>query len=487
MKSLFLHIISCFISLSCVGQTFDLLISTPLNDYCWSAVETENGEFIIPIYETSVFGETPVQQELKLFKINKHGAIIDSIIFNSPDYYYGFTPITHDNYIYLFGSTRPKNSQISKPALLKLDFNFNVSFLKIYDGVIPEGGINECIFNQVGNLLCNGHTKSSFGEMFFWELDLDGNILKNSGLTPGYTASSKIMEIPHLDVYQIIQNQQINTIWIREIERSTLNFTNNELFTPSTSDYPTVRDAKQLTDSTYMLFGTFETIYSLQKWDYDVGYKIYDQNMLDLKTIKFTRPDTNDQSASMDFITRDSIFLGFTKNWDLDHDLHFKKQDHWYGLYNVKEDGTVNWQRYYGGDANYFLTKVLATRDGGALIIGERWDYRNNPVKEKDLYIIKVDREGNFEPKAGLGVKDNFFSRQVLIYPNPAQDILNIQTGLLNDLSLQIYDMQGKMLIDKKLNYSSEQIDISQFKQGLYFYFLSNSKGFKESGKILKQ
>jgi len=80
---------------------------------------------------------------------------------------------------------------------------------------------------------------------------------------------------------------------------------------------------------------------------------------------------------------------------------------------------------------------------------------------------------------------------EIKIYPNPADDFLNLQ---INDSDIRIshltiYDINGKKIIFKdKLPFSNgHKIDISNLIKGIYFYHITSTDGRLIDGKFLKR
>jgi len=71
--------------------------------------------------------------------------------------------------------------------------------------------------------------------------------------------------------------------------------------------------------------------------------------------------------------------------------------------------------------------------------------------------------------------------QEVNIYPNPASHILNIKTNL-NIQSIQVFDAQGKLVLDRL----DEQIDISAWKSGFYNLRVATDQGVSNH-KFIKQ
>ncbi len=120
----------------------------------------------------------------------------------------------------------------------------------------------------------------------------------------------------------------------------------------------------------------------------------------------------------------------------------------------------------------------------------------NSPV---DISLIGLDNElywlyardstGNIsKPKAfsimGVGIEDTFVD-QISIYPNPTVDILTIQTGKVGLYSIEINSLNGHILFSSGMKGTTQQIDLSFFRKGVYFITI-RSKDFVKTEKIIK-
>jgi hypothetical protein len=66
------------------------------------------------------------------------------------------------------------------------------------------------------------------------------------------------------------------------------------------------------------------------------------------------------------------------------------------------------------------------------------------------------------------GVKENA-TAGLLIYPNPANDILTIETSKPGQHFIEITSINGQLLYRSKMEKSTIQIDLSSFQKGIYF------------------
>ena len=77
----------------------------------------------------------------------------------------------------------------------------------------------------------------------------------------------------------------------------------------------------------------------------------------------------------------------------------------------------------------------------------------------------------------------------VNIYPNPTKGLLRVEIsgdGENNPVSLQVYDMSGKVLVQESNVVSSTAIDLSDKPAGIYILRLTGDKEKKE-WKIIKE
>ena len=74
-------------------------------------------------------------------------------------------------------------------------------------------------------------------------------------------------------------------------------------------------------------------------------------------------------------------------------------------------------------------------------------------------------------------------STQLELYPNPFTDIINIQGN--DGEALELYDIQGRLVVYKELNNGLNQITMNSLQSGTYIYKLVSKQNIK-SGKLVK-
>ncbi|MDY0078661.1 MAG: T9SS type A sorting domain-containing protein [Bacteroidales bacterium] len=111
------------------------------------------------------------------------------------------------------------------------------------------------------------------------------------------------------------------------------------------------------------------------------------------------------------------------------------------------------------------------------LFLDKRTDSLNLPEQENLLF--KYDSLTYLDELAG-GL--NFE-----LWPNPTGDVLNISTNKPGEeIILELYTMEGELIISKNLIQQTDRIDLSKFSSGSYFLKL-HSKDDVSVWKIIKR
>ncbi len=150
-------------------------------------------------------------------------------------------------------------------------------------------------------------------------------------------------------------------------------------------------------------------------------------------------------------------------------------------LFEVNPEGDIVWI-YQNPDAGSFQTQGI-TPNSHDLYRGEKYPPDYPAFEDKELNPIGIIEDYNsisdscliypnpepvdtttMDTVTGILAIDQ---TSTLIYPNPTSGIVNIETALMLNQQVFIYDIQGK-LVKKKL-ILNHQIDLSDFENGNYF------------------
>ena len=82
------------------------------------------------------------------------------------------------------------------------------------------------------------------------------------------------------------------------------------------------------------------------------------------------------------------------------------------------------------------------------------------------------------------GIEDNVSETDVLIFPNPANNVLNIKSGQLFE-KIKITNLLGQVLYNAKITNSDFSINISSYTAGIYFVCLEGKNGIATKSLLL--
>jgi hypothetical protein len=171
-------------------------------------------------------------------------------------------------------------------------------------------------------------------------------------------------------------------------------------------------------------------------------------------------------------------------------------------LSKLDSNGKTLWDRRYFFRRNcqtswFGLTEA---EDGNLLAAGSiSPPFNGIPLLPQHVWIIKVDSNGKVnpsdsgfinpcaEPNAIIEVGND--ARQIVnLYPNPANNYLELIYNLHSNGKLQILDISGKLLFQSELNSNDHEtrIDISNFSNGIYFLKIT-TKDKDETVKFVKE
>jgi len=160
-------------------------------------------------------------------------------------------------------------------------------------------------------------------------------------------------------------------------------------------------------------------------------------------------------------------------------------------LYCIDNTGALKWKNFYPlndeleNDNFLPIYHIKALPNNDCIITVGVKGY----LDKSDVYILRVDSNGNatnFVTSVN-NVHDSAFNFN--IYPNPAQNTLNIVAETETNFSVEIYNTIGQSFtIGNNIYYNEAKINIENLAKGIYFYQINNSKGeFLKLGKFLKE
>jgi hypothetical protein len=140
--------------------------------------------------------------------------------------------------------------------------------------------------------------------------------------------------------------------------------------------------------------------------------------------------------------------------------------------------GNLTWQYCYGGlGTEYIYRGVYQKSDYNyVLTIGtetDEWQCSEEDVAPPDVRIVEL-----YDTTVGVDEKVSNTS-DVEIYPNPTNSILNIvlpQNFNFSNATMEIFNIDGKTIFNRKLTSLFLQIDVEKINSGLYFVKIQNNE-----------
>ncbi len=141
-------------------------------------------------------------------------------------------------------------------------------------------------------------------------------------------------------------------------------------------------------------------------------------------------------------------------------------------------------QRSYDGTNFVTVMNQLATNNS----IGFQYlaNDLNNTLQSKIYYRLKtIERNGSFSYSRIVFIKNNKFN-SITIAPNPASKFINVNLPIALESTITIFNVNGKVVFNKKATLQNEQINMEQWSNGMYYIKIQN-KQETYTEKIIKQ
>jgi hypothetical protein len=156
-------------------------------------------------------------------------------------------------------------------------------------------------------------------------------------------------------------------------------------------------------------------------------------------------------------------------------------------LIKTDENGDTLWTRTYdSSDLIDYLRNMLVLPNGDIVMVGHG---RAPGQTNQDGWILRVDSMGCLIEGCGaVGIEEQLVigNEQFTIWPNPTSEVLNIELQQQAMAEIMLYDMAGKLLLQKQTTQMREAINVSTFENGLYFLTVLQGE-MKTTLKVLVQ
>ena len=197
-------------------------------------------------------------------------------------------------------------------------------------------------------------------------------------------------------------------------------------------------------------------------------------NYIHRKTDEWDQPSF---LSSVDLIDDNSLCYVYELYQGLSDNL-----DSWIVIEHLNNNFDTISTFYYGIDNGMkeVAYDVLRTKDGGVIIV-----HGSGSLDIFEDYSLMT----KFPASAFVSIEEAHTHNLHLAvaYPNPGGDVMNIRTGLRN-ATLQVYDMQGRVIHQQIITDEVTSIDASKWNSGTYIWKLTvnNEQLTVEEGKWIK-
>ncbi len=148
--------------------------------------------------------------------------------------------------------------------------------------------------------------------------------------------------------------------------------------------------------------------------------------------------------------------------------------DQW--IVKLNTQGDIIWQQCFGNEQSVKLGGVTILSEGDFIVTGTSGDNSGD---------VSCDLKGNIDVwtyriiDTTVNIYETEINSKIKVYPNPVSSRLNIEFPKnfnIRGASIEIIDMNGRLVLRTKLESISETLDINKFIKGLYLIKIQNNK-----------
>ncbi len=473
---LLISTLSCY----CYSQSsFSVLFQHPQDERVLDIVEDLPGTFYAVGY--AGYNNEPNAYKGLIYKIRSATDTLSRKVVFSDTVTRMFKICKAQNHQFLlFGSISYPPIYTEKLLIMKIDSNLNTIWKKEYKlfdydhfyRIDYLKGSNNSIW-LFGNL---GILATGQYDVFFLKINNNGDTLKSGEYTPWNPTlncgifssdSSKLWFFGEsFDYNGIGQRAEFDTNFILQRVDWIPTLVNGNM------------NARWHSDSTLLFIGKYYLNSSPQ--DDEIGISFIDTTLNTPNIQYFGAADTCDNPGAercIDFIEPNRTFFTGVHNVIFDF---FPEGVSWIMMGLLNADLEPIYERYYGGDAYYIPSSILATQDNGSIIAATRYDYKAQNF-ERDVLFLKLDENGLITSNP-ISPKADFV--EINVFPNPSSDYIHIETPAQNQLA--IMNLSGQDLINQQITEPKTRIDISTLPNGIYFVRVTGEK-MVQVRKFIKQ
>jgi hypothetical protein len=91
-----------------------------------------------------------------------------------------------------------------------------------------------------------------------------------------------------------------------------------------------------------------------------------------------------------------------------------------------------------------------------------------------------------FEISTTVGINETSINLELSVYPNPTTDYLSLKVEKTEGLTFQLYDLQGKVITNEKVNSATTTVAMENLPTATYFLNVVKNNQIVKTFKIIK-
>jgi len=173
-----------------------------------------------------------------------------------------------------------------------------------------------------------------------------------------------------------------------------------------------------------------------------------------------------------DITNRNYIYMAYSG-------LHNSKARGYIGVSCLDSNLNIRWTRFIVTPEWIFANSVHTISDGVIIAADSNAGFGGNRMP----FICKIDSTGF---PLSIGSNLNQTLKSYLVYPNPANENIQVVSGNHYESDFCLYNLQGQLVLKENLKaMQSTKIKLPTLLNGIYFYKISSKKGIEDTGKLM--
>lgn len=123
--------------------------------------------------------------------------------------------------------------------------------------------------------------------------------------------------------------------------------------------------------------------------------------------------------------------------------------------------------------------------------ISENYVFENNwRIEPRCVTINGIDAINNYYPgqcESIVGIDEENFNEKIVLFPNPSNGKFLLMANNIKDSHFEITDVLGNRILRSEIKNETTEMDLSDYKSGIYFVRITDSKGSFVVKKIVKE